>query len=469
MTHDTSFPKHRSFDKHRSLPDEVRLENAMAGFVAEFGPAAQTWMNACVRCGLCAEACHFHLATGDAKYIPIHKIKPFEDAYSLTHGPFSWLNGLLGRKPKLTIEELGEWEELIYDSCNMCGRCTLACPMGIDIAELVKEARRGMYAAGLLPDRLARIVGNAEKQHSPFGTPEDFRRTIRKIEKEYGVSLPLDREKADVLMTLTPEELENRHLGVAGMARVLHHLGLDWTLCSDAFEATNFGYLSGNMELQGELTVRLIDKARQIGARMLIVPECGHAWGATRWEAAKWYGEPVNDIEVRHIVEVLADAVEEGRLKCRPVGESVTFHDPCQQIRRGGLEEKPRILMRALGMELREMDPHGTEGFCCGGGGGVLANDRAAPLRLKAFEIKKRAVEATGADRFVTSCNICEMTLERDITATGFEKPIESLIDLIGTHMITDQPPLKAPGRRTARKPAERKPAGRKASARKKG
>ncbi len=445
MTSDTT-EKHRNFDKQRDLPDEVRVENAMAGFIAEFGPRAQSWMNACVRCGLCAEACHFYLATGEEKYTPIHKIKPFEDAYALTHGPFSWLHGLLGRKPKLTIEELEEWEELIYDSCNMCGRCTLACPMGIDIASLVKDARRGMYAAGLLPDRLARIVRNAEKQHSPFGSPEDFRKTIKEIEKEYGIPLPLDKPKADVLMTITPEALENRHFGVASMARVLHHLGYDWTFCSDAFEATNFGYLSGNMELQGALTVRLIDKAREIGASMLIVPECGHAWGATRWEAAKWYGAPVDDIKIRHIVEVLADAVEDGKLECRPVGESATFHDPCQQIRRGGLEEKPRILMRALGMELREMDPHGLDAFCCGGGGGVLANERAGPLRLKAFELKKRAVEETGADHFVTSCNICEMTLGRDIEATGFGKQIESLIDLIGANMITDQPPLKAPG-----------------------
>jgi len=75
MTRDTA-EKHRSFDKQRDLPDEVRVENAMAGFIAEFGPRAQSWMNACVRCGLCAEACHFYLATGEEKYTPIHKIRP---------------------------------------------------------------------------------------------------------------------------------------------------------------------------------------------------------------------------------------------------------------------------------------------------------------------------------------------------------------------------------------------------------
>lgn len=437
--------KNRNFDVQRDLPDEVRVANAMDGFVAEFGPTAASYMNACVRCGLCAEACQFYLATGDEKFTPIHKIKPFEEAYNLTEGPFAWLNKIVGRTPELSIAKLEDWEELIYDSCNMCGRCTLACPMGIDIAGLVKEARHGMYMAGLLPDRLAEIASKSEKLHSPFGSPEDFRKTVRRVEKEYGVQMPIDRAKADVLLTATAEELENHPLGMATIARVLNHLGLDWTYSSDAFEATNFGYLSGNTELQGELTVRLIDKAREIGASMLIIPECGHAWGATRWDAARWYGEPVEDVHVRHIVEVIGAAVRDGKLKCEKVNESITYHDPCQQIRRGGLEWAPRAIIGELGMELRELDPHGVDAFCCGGGGGVLANARAAPLRQKVFEnIKKPEVEATGAKHFATSCNICELTLGKDIKAIGWDKQIESLIDLVGTHMITDEPPLKA-------------------------
>ncbi len=459
MTDTLDKKSNRNFDVQRELPDEVRLANAMDGFVAEFGPTAASYMNACVRCGLCAEACQYYLTTGEAKYTPIHKIKPFEDAYNRSQGPFAWLNRMLGRAPRLSIEELEQWEELIYDSCSMCGRCTLACPMGIDIASLVKEARHGMYQAGLLPDRLAHITSNAEKLHSPFGTPEQFREVVARVSKEYGVEMPLDKQKADVLLTATAEELEHHPFGMATMARLLNHLGLDWTFSSDAFEATNFGYLSGNSELQGELTVRLIDKVRALGGSMLIIPECGHAWGATRWEAARWYGEPVEDIRIRHIIEVLAEAVREGKLECTKVDESITFHDPCQQIRRGGLEWAPRVIIEALGMELREMQPHGNEAFCCGGGGGVLANSRAEPLRQKAFEIKKAEVEATGATHFATSCNICELTMSKDIAAIGWDKRIESLIDLVGQHMITDQPPLKKAGGTAMADAAPEKPA----------
>lgn len=428
----------KSFDQQGDVPDAVRVASAMEGFLSEFGPRASSYLNACVRCGLCAEACHFHLATGEAKYTPIHKIKPFEKAYGQLQGPFSWIKRAFGIAPTVSIAELREWEELIFDSCTLCGRCTMVCPMGIDIAELVKEARHGMFQAGLLPDRLAQIAGNAKTKHSPFGAPADFVEAIQAIEAEFSIRLPLDKPKADLLLTLAPGDLDEHHQSVVGLARILDSLGIDWTLSSVAFEATNFGYLSGDTQLQGELTCRLIDKAREIGAATILLPECGHAWGALRWEAARWYGAPIDDIRIMHTLELLAERIQAGDIRLRPVGESATFHDPCQQIRRGGLGWAPRVVLKTLGMELRELENTQETSFCCGGGGGVLANTRAAPLRLQAFEIKRKEVEATGSAHFVTSCGQCRLQFDRSRKETDWDKEVESLLELVAANMITD-------------------------------
>jgi Fe-S oxidoreductase len=207
----------------------------------------------------------------------------------------------------------------------------------IDIAELVKEAHHGMFQAGLLPDRLAQIAGNAKTKHSPFGEPEDFVKAIHAIEAEISITLPLDKPKADLQLTLAPGDLDEHHNSVVGLARILDSLGIDWTLSSVAFEATNFGSLSEDTELQGELTCRLIDKAREIGASTILLPESGHAWGALRWEAARWYGSPIDDIRIMHTLELLAERIQMGDIRPHPVGETATFHDPCQQVRRGGL------------------------------------------------------------------------------------------------------------------------------------
>ena len=423
-----------NFDKQADLPNAERHANAMQAFISEFGSRAASYMESCVRCGLCAEACHFYLTTGDEKYTPIHKIRPFEQAYLRHAGPFAPLYRFLGLTPPVNLEELERWEELIYDSCTLCGRCTLACPMGIDIAELVKEARHGMYSAGLVPDRLAHIVRNAEAKHSPFGEPADFRRTVRKIAKQHKVKIPLDAKRADLLLTTAPGDLEDNPQSVAAAARILNRLGISWTFSSDAFEATNFGYLSGNMELQKELTCRLIDKAREIGADTILLPECGHAYGAARWEAAQWYGGPTG-VRVLHMIEFLADRIESGAIELKKAKGSATFHDPCQLIRRGGLERAPRVILAALGFDLRELEDHGITAFCCGGGGGVLANARAEPLRLKAFELKKSQVEATKAEHFFTSCGQCRLQFTRGARHFKWKKPIESLLEAVDAHM----------------------------------
>ncbi len=428
------------FDLQGDLPDEERVRHARDTFVKEFGVANASQLDACVRCGLCAEACHFYVATGDAKYTPIHKLEPLKRAYRNEVGAFAPLRRWFGRAKPVDLAELEEWEELIYDSCTMCGRCTQICPMGIDIASLVEEARHGMYEAGLVPDRLAHIARNAETQHSPFGTQSDFIRTIHEIEAKFGIALPLDRERADILVTLTPSELEDQQDAIAAMQKIFDSAGLDWTLSSEAFEATNFGYLSGNLPLQRDLTRRIIDHAAAIGAKTLVLPECGHAYGAARWEAAEWYDGPV-PVDVLHIVEFLDQLIGDGRIRLDRMGDTGTFHYPCQQFRRGGLKDAPRRILAALGMELIDMKPSGDFSYCCGGGGGVVSNERAAPLRAKVFAIKRQEVEDTGAKHFVTSCGICALTFQKGAKAAGWDRMPESLVVLVAQNLVGPERP----------------------------
>ena len=132
-----------------------------ASCASSASPRRCTWRPAC--CGICAEARHFYAATGEARYTPVYKLEPFRRAFARGE-PFAPLVRGLGLVKKLGIGELQQWQELIYDSCTMCGRCIDGLPgMGIDIAELVKEARHGMFKAGLIPERLA-LMDRAAQQ-----------------------------------------------------------------------------------------------------------------------------------------------------------------------------------------------------------------------------------------------------------------------------------------------------------------
>lgn len=424
-----------AFDKQGEQSDEQRVEAAIGSFVREFGVTTALHLESCVHCGLCADACHFYLATGDAKYTPVLKLEPLRHAYLREASPFAPLVRALGLTKKPGIADLENWQELIYDSCNMCGRCTLVCPMGIDIAELVKEARHGMFKAGLLPDRLA-LMDRTARQWGSTATPaEDLPDILAEVAQQHGIEIPCDLPQADILVTAAPAELSEHTKSLAAAAKILNRTGVKWTMHRGGFDASNVGFNNGDLELQERLTRALVDTALKIGAKTILLPECGHAYGAARWEAAKWYGEKL-PVRIIHMTEFLDEELAAGRIRVKQIGETGTFHDPCQIVRRGGLEAAARRVMAALGFDLIELKNHGVTGFCCGGGGGVVSNQRAAPLRHKVFDMKRSQVDATGAEHFVTSCGQCRITLNMGAKQAQWDKTAESLLELVAENLV---------------------------------
>ncbi len=423
------------YDRQGERPDAERLTAAMTAFATDFGRDAALYLESCIHCGHCADACHFYLETRDPRYTPIWKLAPFKRAYEREAGPFAALYRGLGRKRAVTVDELEAWQALIYDACTMCGRCTIACPMGIDIASLVGLARHGMFAAGLVPHELWAVAERAEREGSPLGaTPKVLKERIEWLSDEHEVDIALDRPKADVLLTLSSIELMKYPKSLVALARILNRMGVSWTFRSDGYEATNFGLFSGNLDWQRDMSMKLIDAAIACGAKTLVLPECGHAYGAMRWQGANMYGRPL-PFRVLHISEFIAENLASGRIRVRSVEGSVTFHDPCQVSRCGGAVEAPRAVLRALGVELRETADSGALNFCCGGGGGVIANHRADALRYQAFRIKMRQIDATRADLAVTSCANCRQTFDDGRAHFHWDKTMHSLLELVADNL----------------------------------
>ena len=422
-------------DKQGTLTDEERVQRAMRGFIRDFGRTSATYLESCIHCGMCADACHFYEVTKDPQYTPIWKLEPFKQTYKREYGPFALVFRALGLKAKVTEKELERWQHLLYDSCTVCGRCSLTCPMGIDIASLISQARHGMFAAGLVPHELWAVAERAAREGSPLGaTPQVFKDRIEWLVDEHEVEIPLDKPHAHVLCTMSSIEIMKYPNSIVATAKIMRHVGADWTFRTDGYEATNFGLLSGNIAWQRKSSLRLIEAAVACGAKMLVLPECGHAYGALRWMGANLYGKPL-PFRVVHISEFLAEHVRDGSLKLRKVDKSVTFHDPCQISRRGGATEAPREVLAALGVELREMRPAKDTNWCCGGGGGVVAIHRADELRHKVFALKMRQIEATEAELPVTSCSNCRQTFDDGQAHFKWDKTMHSLLELVADHL----------------------------------
>jgi Fe-S oxidoreductase len=411
------------------MPDSERLSKAKNTFIRKLDNNMASQLESCIHCGHCAWACHYFVTTQDPKYVPIRKLDLLKRVYRRELSPMRWLHRLYTND--ITYEELEAWQELVYDSCTECGRCSMICPMGVNIASMVNVMRQGMANAGMIPHELMAMEQEQGEHNSLFGLgPEQMEQAIHKIQAA-GVDIPLNKDKADVLVTTSVIDLMLFTDALIATARIMNHLGLDWTLRSDGYEAANFGLLSGYERVQKEASERIIQAAEACGAKTVIIPECGHAYPSMRWEAANEHGAALS-FEVLAISEFLGREVKAGRLTLTPLGKDkkVTFHDPCKLARHSGSIDEPRWVLEALGVDFRETESHAEMNWCCGGGAGVFLINSAAPLRQKAFGIKIGQVNQTGADSVVLSCGSCRLNFMNGAMQANWDKSIESLVEL---------------------------------------
>ena len=415
----------------------VDIDKAMRSFAESYSALSALRLESCIHCGMCAEACHFYIATEDPKYTPILKAEPLKQAYKREAGPFAPFFRWLGLKRQVTETQLNEWRHLIYESCNMCGRCSLICPMGIDVADLIREARCAMGEAGLAPVELQERATHQLATGRPEpGDPYEER--LAAIGAEYGVTIPMDLDEADVYMCIPRTDIEHYPETVAALVKIMDHLGVRATFRSTGLLADNYGYYTGDRQQQWEISRRIIDEAVRCNAKTLVIPECRHAYTVLRWDAADVYGGPL-PFEVKDTTEFLAEELAQGRLKLKKAPhESVAFHDPCQLVKRHHMPDASRQVMSALGLDLREMENNKEYSYCCGGGGGVFEQDAARQLRYRAQQIKLREIDETGAEKFMTSCSGCRLSFADAGQHFQWNKSPQSLLEMVADNLVEE-------------------------------
>lgn len=421
--------------KPKALSDEQKVARAKEAFLAGIDADMATYLESCIHCGMCSEACHFFIATHDAKYTPIYKVEPLKKIYRRELAPMRWLNRLTTRD--ITVADLEEWRELAYDSCTQCGRCSLLCPMGIHIQSMIQVVRNGLAAAGMAPPELQALCEEQADKASILGAGADRLREVVERVRAQGIEVPLDKDKAEVLVLSSALDFLKDEGVLAATARIMNKLVANWTIRSDGFESANFGALSGDVRAQRNISKRIIDAAIAAGAKKVIVAECGHAYPVLRWEAATLYGKEL-PFEFLSVAEYLGQELRAGRLKLKQAGDgagNVTFHDPCKIGRMGGSFDEAREVLGALGLKLAEMESHGRTNLCCGGGGGVAMLKSAQTLRQKAFELKRKEVERTGAQTVVTACNTCMQNLEMGKAWLNWDKDVVNLVNLVSDNL----------------------------------
>ena len=393
------------------------FQRGLKVFRGKLKEAEVSSLNSCVHCGLCASSCHYHRAEPTLENIPGRKLELIASVFRrnfTTVGRFA--PALVGAKA-LDQDMARAWVDAVFGRCSLCGRCSVNCTVGIVLPRIFRAARAALGAMGLVPSDLQATVDNSlEHGNNMAVTREDWVETVQWIEEELQMEtgdpeakLPLDKHGAKVLFTVNPREPKFFPLSLQASAKVFWAAKEDWTLASDnGWDLTNYGLFNCNDEQAGAITRNLVDAMERLGCQTLVIGECGHGYGAARWEGPEWLQKSY-PFEVKSILELMDEYVRDGRIKLDPTKNTtpVTLHDPCNTVRHGGICEAQRRVLRQAAANFTEMTPNREHNFCCGGGGGQLAMGRYKQRRVQSGAMKAEQIRRSGARVVVAPCHNC--------------------------------------------------------------
>lgn len=420
------------------------LEKALQVFKEKIDHRYAAYLNSCVHCGLCSDACHYYLTHNDIQSIPAYKMNlvigifkkyaarttskfqrssPGKNEHNKKVRFYSKLLQTVNDKyfrfigaKDFDIEMIKEWVDSLFGRCSLCGRCAINCSIGLNIPYLIRAARSALAAIDLVPPGLQSTVDTAINKGNNMGiAKEDWLETVEWVEEELQddindpeAKLPLDKKGARYFYTINPREAMFFPLSIQAVGKIFHAAGESWTFSSENYDVTNYGLYNGDDEAAGTMSDRLVQSTKELGCKTLVLAECGHGFNSNRWEAPEWLSKEYG-FEVKSILEIVADYIRTGRIKLDPakVPEPVTLHDPCNLVRLGGIVEEQRFILNQAVTDFIEMTPNRQKNFCCGGGGGQLAMTRFSQRRLKAGKIKADQIQKTGAKIVATPCHNC--------------------------------------------------------------
>ena len=412
------------------------LEKGVNALKEQVDATVASFFSSCVHCGMCSDACLFYTETGNPASTPINKAEPLRRIWKSEYTLLGRVGKMFGLTAKVDDALLTEWETLVYDNCTLCGRCSMVCPLGIDIALLIRKTREGMAAAGHAPEGLIGATKRSVTIGSPMGVKlPALMAQIKHVENDTGMTIPLDVVGAEYMLLLSSMEIMNFPEFIEATGKIFEKAGVTWTISTEAFEATNSGIQIGVADIAKELVQRIVDAAEKLQVKTVISPECGHAYMAIRWDGPNLVGKPFS-FKVRHILEVLDEFREDGRLKITgKETQRLTYHDPCQISRRGGVIEQPRNLIDMFADNFVEMPDGGKMNWCCGAGGGVSSNERADEVRLKVFQRKKDQLDEIKPDAIISACSNCRIHLEDGLEEYNMDIPLMSLTETLAEHL----------------------------------
>jgi len=398
---------------------------------AETGARLRTYVDICVHCGLCSEACHFYLSHDkDPQYSPAGKVK-------------QTIWEILNKKGKVDAEFIKRASEIASTECNLCRRCAMYCPFGIDIAYLLITMRRICHKLGVTPQYIQDTAHSHSATINQMWVKDDewIDSLIWQEDEARGeipnLRIPLEKEGAEIYYSVIGPEPKFRAQLIYQAAVIMHAAGVDWTMpATPGWDNSDMCMFTGDFEMMARLKKVHYESASRLKVKKIVMGECGHAFRSVYDVGNRALGWKMPPIPIVHAIEFYYELIRDGKIKiAKKYEKPVTFHDPCNTVRGRGLHEMGRYVTNATCEKLIEMHPNREHNYCCSAGGGVIncgppyKMTRVDGNRIKAEQLF--AAKARGAETIIAPCHNCHGGLEDIVHHYGLDMDIKFLGDII--------------------------------------
>ncbi|MBO3276068.1 dimethylglycine demethylation protein DgcB [Pseudomonas schmalbachii] len=398
-------------------------------------PTDFTWnqllgFDACVQCGKCEAMCPafaagqplnpkkliqdmvIGLAGGnDAKFAGSpYPGKPLGEHSGGPHQPIVSLEG------KALVDAETLW------SCTTCRACVEECPMMIEHVDAIVDMRRHLtLEKGATPNKGAEVLENLIATDNPGGFAPGGR-----LNWAADLNLPLmsEQKQADVLFWVGDGAFDMRNQRtLRAFVKVMRAANVDFAVLGlEERDSGDVARRLGDEATFQQLAKRNIASMAQYRFKKIV--SCDpHSFHVLKNE----YGALGGNYEVQHHSTFINELVEAGALALgQHKGGSVTYHDPCYLGRYNGEYEAPRNVLKAIGIEVKEMQRSGFRSRCCGGGGGAPITDIPGKQRIP--DMRMVDIKETGAELVAVGCPQCTAMLEGVVAPRPEIKDIAELV-----------------------------------------
>ncbi|UCG44753.1 MAG: (Fe-S)-binding protein [Candidatus Bathyarchaeota archaeon] len=313
--------------------------------------------------------------------------------------------------------------DILY-TCTECGLCFAQCFSDLQVDEAIRVARNKIAEEGFAPEVFHTVAENIMRTGDPGAVP-----VKQRLLWMQGLSSQQLPEEAEVLYWVGCTVANRTPKTAVALLNILNQGKVRFTILNEQEGCCGYVLLAtGLWDKAKKVADEVSLKVKRIGVSALVTPCAG-----CYYTFKKLYPEILGvslPCEILHSSHLIERLVNNGRLKLKPIGFTVSYHDPCSLGRHSQVFEAPRSVLRAIPrLTLVEMPLNRQSARCCGGGGGLWSFNHEVSMEAASWRL--RDLDQLKSDVLATACPLCQMNFRYTAARRGVSLKVCDIAEIV--------------------------------------